>query len=127
MCAVSFERICMIRTESVTRRFGTPATSHLRKTEWKRLGVFLAFGLAAFLFAVVGASFVPLGLPDTLRRWAHPTIFVPLGTLVTALMQIMGSRHQRDLFTFRIPLLDPLMEATNGGTALNASPGSLRE
>jgi membrane protease YdiL (CAAX protease family) len=83
---VSYDRICMIRTESATRHFGTPATSHLRKTEWKRLGVFLAFGLAAFLFAVVGASFVPLGLPDTLRRWAHPTIFVPLGTLITALM-----------------------------------------
>ncbi len=75
-----------MRTESVTRRFGTPESFQLRKTEWKRLGVFLAFGLAAFLFAVVGAAFVPLGLPDTLRRWAHPTIFVPLGTLITARM-----------------------------------------
>jgi hypothetical protein len=83
---VSFERIRMIRSESVSRRFGTPATSHQRKSEWKRLAVFLATGVAAFLFAVVGASFVPRGLPNTLRRWAHPTIFVPLGTLITVLM-----------------------------------------
>jgi membrane protease YdiL (CAAX protease family) len=68
------------------RPFGTPATSHQRRTEWKRLGVFLTFGLAAFLVAIVGASLVPFGLPDTLRRWAHPTIFVPLGTLLTVRM-----------------------------------------
>jgi hypothetical protein len=41
--------------------------------------------------------------------------------------QIVSGRHQRDFLTFRIPLLDPLMEATHGGTALNASPGSLGE
>ncbi len=70
----------------MTGHFGTPATPRLRATEWKRLGVFLAFGFAAFLVAIVGASFVPLGLPDALRRWMHPNIFVPLGTALTVLM-----------------------------------------
>jgi len=76
----------MTRTELVTRHFGTPATPRLRATEWKRLGVFLAFGVAAFLLAVVGAAFVPLSLPDALRRWAHPNIFVPLCITLTVLM-----------------------------------------
>jgi membrane protease YdiL (CAAX protease family) len=76
----------MKRTELLTPGFGTPATSRLRATEWKRLGVFLALSVAAFLFAVAGASFIPLSLPDLLRRWAHPNIFVPLGTAITILM-----------------------------------------
>ena len=76
----------MIQTTLVARSFGTPATSRLRAREWKRLGVFLAFGVAAFLLAVVGAGFAPLGWPDALRRWAHPHIFVPLGITLTVLL-----------------------------------------
>jgi len=48
--------------------------------------VFLAFGVAAFLIAVVGAAFVPRSWPDGLRRWAHPYLFVPLGMVLTVRM-----------------------------------------
>jgi membrane protease YdiL (CAAX protease family) len=74
-----------LKPESLSRPFGAPAGS-LRALEWKRLGLFLAWGGAAFLLAVVGASFVPLGWPDALRRSAHPSFFVPLGTAITILL-----------------------------------------
>src|SRR6185312_11333952 len=44
-------------------RFGAPAPG-ARGAEWRRLGLFLAFGAAIFLLAVVGAAFVPLSWPD---------------------------------------------------------------
>ena len=57
-----------------------------RAAEWRRLGLFLAFGTALFLLAVVGAAFVPLSWPDGIRRSAHPTIFVPLAVALTVRM-----------------------------------------
>lgn len=65
-----------------------------RSAEWKRLGLFLAFGAAIFLLAVVGAAFVPFSWPDAIRRSAHPTIFVPLAV---ALMVTMLGRDAREL------------------------------
>ena len=53
------------------------------RKEWKRLGLFVAIGAAFFLLAVVGTAFVPFGWPDAIRRSAHPTIFVPLGLVLT--------------------------------------------
>jgi membrane protease YdiL (CAAX protease family) len=61
----------------------TPQRNTRRAEEWKRLGLFVAIGAAFFLLAVVGTAFVPFGWPDAIRRSAHPTIFVPLGLVLT--------------------------------------------
>jgi membrane protease YdiL (CAAX protease family) len=71
--------------DSLGARFGAAAPDS-RSTEWKRLGVFLALGAAIFLLAVVGAGFVPFSWPDSIRRSAHPTIFVPLAIALTVRM-----------------------------------------
>jgi len=63
-----------------------PAEPVSRRAEWRRLGLFLAFGTAIFLVAVVGAAFVPFSWPDAIRRSAHPTIFVPLGVALTVIL-----------------------------------------
>lgn len=62
--------------------FGTPDPNS-RAAEWRRLGLFLAYGAAVFVLAVVGAAFVPFSWPDAIRRSAHPTIFVPLALALT--------------------------------------------
>ena len=64
------------------------------RTEWTRLGLFVAGGTAIFFLAVAGAAFVPLGWPDAIRRSAHPTIFVPLALVLTVRML---RRDARDL------------------------------
>lgn len=66
-------------------RSGAPAPDS-RRAEWRRLGLFLAFGSAIFLLAVLGAAFVPFSWPDAIRRSAHPTIFVPLAIALTVRM-----------------------------------------
>jgi len=58
--------------------------------------VFLALGCGAFILSVVGAAFVPNSLPESLRRWMHPNIFVPLGTVLTVIML------RRDCRDFRV-------------------------
>ena len=60
-----------------------PQRNMRRAEEWKRLGLFVAIGAVFFLLAVVGTAFVPFGWPDAIRRSAHPTIFVPLGLVLT--------------------------------------------
>jgi membrane protease YdiL (CAAX protease family) len=72
----------MTMRDSIGLPFGAPATD-ARAPEWKRLGLFVAIGAAFFLIAVVGTAFVPFGWPDAIRRSVHPTIFVPLGLLLT--------------------------------------------
>jgi membrane protease YdiL (CAAX protease family) len=67
--------------DSMVLPFG--ATAPESRKEWKRLGLFVAIGAALFLLAVVGTAFVPFGWPDAIRRSAHPTIFVPLGLVLT--------------------------------------------
>ncbi len=68
--------------QPLAARFGTP-TPGSRIAEWRRLGMFIAFGTAFFLLAVVGTAFVPFSWPDAIRRSAHPTIFVPFAVALT--------------------------------------------
>lgn len=86
--------------QELPTRFGAPAPG-TRGAEWKRLGLFLAFGAAIFLLAVVGAAFVPLSWPDGIRRSAHPTIFVPLALALTIRMLRQDARtiDPADLFS----------------------------
>lgn len=72
----------MASSVSLSARFGS-TPPQLKRAEWKRLGAFVALGAAIFLVAMVGAAFVPFSWPDAIRRSAHPTIFVPLATILT--------------------------------------------
>jgi membrane protease YdiL (CAAX protease family) len=76
----------------LAEQFGAAAPD-ARGAEWRRLGLFLAFGTAFFLFAIVGAAFVPLGWPDAIRRSAHPAIFVPLAVALTVRMLRRDARE----------------------------------
>lgn len=81
----------MVPNQELPTRFGAPAPGS-RGTEWRRLGLFLAFGAAIFLLAVVGAAFFPLSWPDGIRRSAHPMIFVPLAVALTVRMLRQDAR-----------------------------------
>lgn len=78
--------------QSLASRFGASSPPSSRE-EWKRLGLFVAFGGGLFLLAVVGAAFVPFSWPDAIRRSAHPTVFVPLATVLTVRMLRKDARE----------------------------------